>query len=147
MTAVLLRTARRALLRSLPRVRAVHRARFCSTTMSEMEAALKAVEEERTVFDKIIKKQIPAYILHEDDLCMAFRDVNPQESHVLFLCIIVYLCMFTYGCLLVCVCVHVTCVSRRRCISLSFRRLRMASVACATPGTLKSPYSLTFDPC
>ena len=31
-----------------------------------------------TVFAKIIRGDIPADIVHEDDLCVAFRDVNPQ---------------------------------------------------------------------
>ena len=31
-----------------------------------------------TIFDKIIAKEIPAQILHEDDVCLAFRDVSPQ---------------------------------------------------------------------
>ncbi|XP_060523701.1 uncharacterized HIT-like protein Synpcc7942_1390 [Cylas formicarius] len=31
-----------------------------------------------TVFDKIIRKQIPADIIHEDDKCIAFNDVSPQ---------------------------------------------------------------------
>ena len=31
-----------------------------------------------TIFDKIISRQIPADIVYEDDLCLAFRDVNPQ---------------------------------------------------------------------
>ncbi len=31
-----------------------------------------------TLFEKIIAKQIPAKILHEDDLCVAFFDVQPQ---------------------------------------------------------------------
>ena len=31
-----------------------------------------------TIFGKIIKKEIPADILYEDDQCLAFRDVNPQ---------------------------------------------------------------------
>eukprot|EP00600_Ochromonadales_sp_CCMP1393_P008450 CAMPEP_0174953706 /NCGR_PEP_ID=MMETSP0004_2-20121128/6_1 /TAXON_ID=420556 /ORGANISM="Ochromonas sp., Strain CCMP1393" /LENGTH=133 /DNA_ID=CAMNT_0016201415 /DNA_START=250 /DNA_END=651 /DNA_ORIENTATION=+ len=29
-------------------------------------------------FDKIVSKEIPATIIHEDDLCLAFRDINPQ---------------------------------------------------------------------
>jgi len=37
-----------------------------------------------TIFKKIIDKQIPAQIVHEDDDCLAFRDVNPQAPvHVL----------------------------------------------------------------
>ncbi|MFC1481125.1 histidine triad nucleotide-binding protein [Candidatus Neomarinimicrobiota bacterium] len=31
-----------------------------------------------TIFGKIIKKEIPAEIIYEDDQCLAFRDVNPQ---------------------------------------------------------------------
>lgn len=37
-----------------------------------------------TIFSKIIDKQIPADIVYEDDLCLAFRDINPQApTHVL----------------------------------------------------------------
>ena len=37
-----------------------------------------------TLFAKIINKQIPADIVYEDDLCLAFRDINPQAPvHVL----------------------------------------------------------------
>jgi histidine triad (HIT) family protein len=31
-----------------------------------------------TFFDKIVSKQIPANIIYEDDLCLAFRDIAPQ---------------------------------------------------------------------
>ena len=31
-----------------------------------------------TIFSKIIKREIPASILYEDDLALAFRDVHPQ---------------------------------------------------------------------
>lgn len=31
-----------------------------------------------TLFAKIINKQIPADIVYEDDLCLAFKDINPQ---------------------------------------------------------------------
>lgn len=37
-----------------------------------------------TIFDKIIAKQIPADIVYEDDLCLAFRDVNPQVTFQIF---------------------------------------------------------------
>ncbi|MDR1385859.1 MAG: histidine triad nucleotide-binding protein [Planctomycetaceae bacterium] len=33
---------------------------------------------EKTIFQKIIDKEIPAEILYEDDLCLAFRDIMPQ---------------------------------------------------------------------
>ncbi|MBI1990459.1 MAG: histidine triad nucleotide-binding protein [Betaproteobacteria bacterium] len=37
-----------------------------------------------TLFAKIIDRQIPADIVYEDDLCLAFRDINPQApAHVL----------------------------------------------------------------
>lgn len=38
------------------------------------------------IFQKIIDKQIPATIVHEDERCVAFRDVNPQApTHVLII--------------------------------------------------------------
>jgi histidine triad (HIT) family protein len=37
-----------------------------------------------TVFAKIIRGEIPARIVHDDDLCLAFHDVAPQAPvHVL----------------------------------------------------------------
>lgn len=31
-----------------------------------------------TFFDKLVSKEIPADIIYEDDLCMAFNDISPQ---------------------------------------------------------------------
>lgn len=37
-----------------------------------------------TLFGKIIAREIPADIVYEDDLCLAFKDVNPQAPvHIL----------------------------------------------------------------
>ncbi len=39
-----------------------------------------------TIFTKIINKEIPAAIVYEDDLCLAFRDIQPQApTHVLLI--------------------------------------------------------------
>ncbi len=39
---------------------------------------------EPTIFTKIINKEIPADIVYEDDLVVAFRDINPQApTHIL----------------------------------------------------------------
>lgn len=39
---------------------------------------------EPTLFEKIIQRDIPADIVYEDEVCVAFRDVNPQApTHVL----------------------------------------------------------------
>lgn len=39
-----------------------------------------------TIFSKIINKEIPAEIVYEDDLCLAFRDINPQApTHLLLI--------------------------------------------------------------
>ncbi len=39
-----------------------------------------------TIFTKIINKEIPADIVYEDDLCLAFKDINPQApTHVLLI--------------------------------------------------------------
>ncbi|MDJ1178258.1 histidine triad nucleotide-binding protein [Roseofilum sp. BLCC_M91] len=37
-----------------------------------------------TIFSKIISKEIPADIVYEDDLCLAFNDISPQApTHIL----------------------------------------------------------------
>ena len=33
---------------------------------------------EKTIFQKIIDREIPAKIVYEDDLCLAFEDIHPQ---------------------------------------------------------------------
>ncbi len=39
-----------------------------------------------TIFSKIIRKEIPADIVYEDDLALAFRDVTPQAPvHILII--------------------------------------------------------------
>lgn len=39
---------------------------------------------EDTLFRKIIRREIPADIVYEDDLCLAFRDITPQApTHIL----------------------------------------------------------------
>lgn len=41
---------------------------------------------ELTLFEKICAKAIPATILHEDERCIAFRDISPQAPvHVLII--------------------------------------------------------------
>lgn len=42
------------------------------------------MQEEKTIFKRIIDREIPAEILYEDELSLAFRDINPQApTHVL----------------------------------------------------------------
>jgi histidine triad (HIT) family protein len=37
-----------------------------------------------TLFEKIIAREIPADIVHEDELCLAFHDISPQApAHIL----------------------------------------------------------------
>lgn len=39
---------------------------------------------EKTVFEKVIDREIPAEWVHEDEWCVAFRDIHPQAPvHVL----------------------------------------------------------------
>ena len=41
---------------------------------------------EETIFSKIIAREIRADVVYEDDLCVAFRDVNPQApTHILII--------------------------------------------------------------
>ena len=38
----------------------------------------------KTIFQKIIAREIPAKIVHEDDLCLAIHDIQPQAPvHIL----------------------------------------------------------------
>jgi len=49
-------------------------------------AGLRDDPTDITIFDKIIAKEIPADIVYEDDLCLAFRDINPAAPvHVLLI--------------------------------------------------------------
>ena len=39
-----------------------------------------------TLFTKIINREIPADIVYEDELCLAFRDISPQAPvHILII--------------------------------------------------------------
>ena len=39
-----------------------------------------------TIFKKIIDREIPADIVYEDDLCLAFKDIDPKApTHVLII--------------------------------------------------------------
>lgn len=39
-----------------------------------------------TIFSKIINKEIPAKIVYEDEICLAFHDIHPQApTHVLLI--------------------------------------------------------------
>ena len=41
---------------------------------------------EETIFSKIIRKEIPADIVYQDDLVTAFRDIKPQTpTHILII--------------------------------------------------------------
>lgn len=46
----------------------------------------KEAKNMATIFTKIINKEIPADIVYEDDLCLAFRDINPRAPvHILII--------------------------------------------------------------
>jgi len=39
-----------------------------------------------TIFHKILRKEIPAIIVHEDEDVLAFKDIHPQSpTHILFI--------------------------------------------------------------
>lgn len=39
-----------------------------------------------TIFKKIIDKEIPADVVYEDDLCLAFRDIDPKApTHIILI--------------------------------------------------------------
>lgn len=40
----------------------------------------------KTIFQRIIDREVPAEIIYEDDRCLAFRDISPQApTHVLLI--------------------------------------------------------------
>ncbi len=42
--------------------------------------------DEKCIFCKIVKKEIPASIVHEDEISMSFLDINPvNEGHLLII--------------------------------------------------------------
>ena len=77
------------LLTYLPAARCVQTARRgCTSIMSEVTKAQKAAPTPSgdTIFGKIIRKEIPAKIIYEDDECLAFHDVSPQApTHALLI--------------------------------------------------------------
>ena len=56
--------------------RALHRV-MCSRCCHKGTRAQLGGSSE-TIFDKIIRKEIPSDVVHEDSQCLAFRDVAPQ---------------------------------------------------------------------
>ena len=59
-------------------------ARSARDAESERFQATADARCRKTIFKKIIDKEIPAQIVYEDDRCLAFRDVAPQApTHVL----------------------------------------------------------------
>lgn len=69
-----------------PCIRLAHQHfRSMSTGNTEVDAAAAAASTDPainpnapTFFDKLVSKEIPANIIYEDDICLAFRDINPQ---------------------------------------------------------------------
>ena len=50
------------------------------------EAIGDVPKSSKTIFKRIIDREIPAKIVYEDDLCLAFEDVNPQAPvHILII--------------------------------------------------------------
>lgn len=44
------------------------------------------MSDQDTIFHKVIRKEIPADIVYEDEICMAFKDINPvSPSHILLI--------------------------------------------------------------
>lgn len=54
--------------------------------MTQQNRVMENVLAEKTIFKKIIDREIPADIVYEDDLCLAFKDVQPQAPvHLLII--------------------------------------------------------------
>ena len=54
--------------------------------LSAKSEQLNKLIDQKTLFEKIIAREIPAEILYEDDMVLAFRDIQPQApEHVLII--------------------------------------------------------------
>uniref|UniRef100_A0A0A9X3V6 Histidine triad nucleotide-binding protein 1 n=1 Tax=Lygus hesperus TaxID=30085 RepID=A0A0A9X3V6_LYGHE len=53
-------------------------ARLFSRMSDEVAKSQAAAPGGDTIFGKILRKEIPAKLIHEDDKCIAFHDVSPQ---------------------------------------------------------------------
>ncbi len=52
--------------------------------MARVARAMTTSMSDKTIFAKIIDREIPADIVYEDEQCLAFRDINPVAPvHVL----------------------------------------------------------------
>ena len=61
-------------------------ARNMTSSSEEDKAKLATDTGEETIFDKIIRKEIPSTVVFEDDDVLAFRDVSPQApTHILLI--------------------------------------------------------------
>jgi hypothetical protein len=47
-------------------------------TAGKAPASSGRVDPQTSIFARIIRREIPAKIEHDDDHCLAFRDVSPQ---------------------------------------------------------------------
>ncbi len=70
----------------------VNATRLFSKTKESQEAfeshkskSKAAKMSDKTIFDRIVAREIPADIFHEDDLCIAFNDISPQAPGNIFL--------------------------------------------------------------
>ncbi|MCM8534483.1 MAG: histidine triad nucleotide-binding protein [Lentisphaeraceae bacterium] len=44
------------------------------------------MEDNKTIFGKILRKEIPAEVIYEDDFCLAFKDIAPKApTHILLI--------------------------------------------------------------
>ena len=67
----------------------INRLSLLRRALSETQRAQAAQipkEGEETIFDKIIRREIPSAVVYEDDQVLAFRDVSPQApTHILLI--------------------------------------------------------------
>ncbi|GLH16268.1 Protein kinase c inhibitor [Gryllus bimaculatus] len=58
---------------------------YCTNEINRAQSA-KRNRPMVTIFEQIIKREIPADIVYEDEKCLAFKDVNPQApTHLLLI--------------------------------------------------------------
>jgi len=62
----------------------IYRSYCAGNDKSNIHPDVLHTKPEETIFQKIVKKEVPAQILYEDDKALCFKDINPiADVHVL----------------------------------------------------------------
>jgi histidine triad (HIT) family protein len=62
-----------------------HRTASRSSSSHETFGSMSSTYDDQNIFAKILRREVPADIVHEDERCLVFRDITPQAPHHLLI--------------------------------------------------------------